>query len=407
MSSFHRLGVAVKGFQNNSSFQFGRAISTSLRLPSHSYQSQKRYYCYYTNPYLPQILRKGDRVVVGPSTYPLYEGIRESGVIDSLDTYYIQLAASLSNQFNAEDEVTGIGSALATGWNLGGRNGQPFYPGNIWQPKGIVYPLDAPYATLLQKELAFGVSDRYRQYLRWTTGDGYGYSANQPYITRSYGDVLLGGTTYRFGVFVKGWGYAYSKALVNDGISNFMLDIPLVSASILVWTEKTAIGTCSEGPTDCSITIYATDSASNATLLIDDIYLEHAKYTDADTSGVYTFTETPDFDSERVEKVAETEAILMRMPSGRGFMYQESGTGDKVDKYRISMSFSNVSGTFFANIKKLQEWQRYGNFLILHPTAALAAQSKYVLYCVMAITDLRWESWDRTRPSFTLIFEEI
>jgi hypothetical protein len=333
-------------------------------------------------------------------------------VVDVVDSYYITLRNTLTNIYDVDDEITGAGTALAAGWDIGGRKGLPSYPGNIWVPQGIIYPLNVPYSaakSITGPNLIFGKSDRYRQYLSWNASDGYGNSANDPYIERSYGDVLLGGTIYRFGAFVKGYGTSMAACVdVNDGVSDFISGFSLLTSTSTEWTEKTTTGTCSHvpQPSDCIITIYAEDEI-NGQLFIDDIYLEHAKMTDDEDYGVYTFTEVPLIDSEKVENVSETEFILQRMPSGRGFRYQESGTGDKVEKFVISMDFENVDPDFYKNIRLLREWQRYGYNLIFHPHSSLASQTKSVIFCNMTISNFTYKHWDRTRPSFTLTFEEI
>jgi hypothetical protein len=143
MSQYHQLGVAVPGLENNTSFQFGKSFSTTLSVSSTRYPNSgfPRLYTYYQNPYLPQILRRGDRVVIGPSTYTNYEGAKESAVIKDLASYYIELTTALQNYYNVDDEVNGVGSMLASGWEIQGNNSLAFTPSNLW------YPCISPRAT--------------------------------------------------------------------------------------------------------------------------------------------------------------------------------------------------------------------------------------------------------------------
>lgn len=421
MSEYHQLGVAVPNFEYNHSFQFGKRLSTTLRVPSHTYNSSKRFYLYYTNPYLPQIVRKGDRVLFGPSTYPNYEGAMESGVVSNVSSYFIELTQSLTNVFNTDDEVNtkGNGSMLAAGWTLGCRNGSAFSPTNLWYPflpssghtdrTGLFHLHDSTYGDTEWNAYFGGFTNRYRQFIRWGSGDyasGQPPFSNQPTLNRDYGNVLKGNTVYRLGLYVKGAGASGVYIKCADTSTTNFINFNFSTSVGSSFTEISSTGTSASIPTSCQVMIYNTNT-NTLSIMIDDIYMEHAKYTDGNSAGVYTFTELPERDSETFERLAETEYILERAPSGRGIPSQSSGTDDRVEKFRISMNFTNVSSSFYANLRKLFEWQKSGYKLIFHPNDYIAAQTKPIIYCNIALTNISPKMWDRTKLNFTLTVEEV
>jgi hypothetical protein len=384
-------------------------MSTGLCLPSHF--STDKLYCYYTNPYLNQILRVGDRISLGPSTYPGFIGIIESVLVSSVNPYWITLASTLENVFDIDDEVNGIGSVLAAGWNLGGRNGSAFSPTNIWgADHSLSYSNSEPMIDVDDtdwKRFWGGYDNKYRQYMCWITGDGIGQTATSAKLYRNYGNVLLGNTYYRFGYMGKGAVGDRARVVVNDGSSDFLTSTPTFTNANSWFAHDSSPAICTSSPSACTITIFRENTpTTNCRWMIDNIYLEHAKFTSDNANGVYTFTEIPTMGSEKVEPVAELQMKNERAPSGRNFRNQSSGTGDKVEKFIISMQFDNADIAFYRNLQILQDWQNSGNLLILHPTSILREQLKPSIYGTMTITGFSKNHWDKSKTSFTFIFEE-
>lgn len=405
ITRYHKMGVAVPGFKNNSSFCSGASYTSVLRLVSDTDVTNKRLFVRYTQPYPRQVLRPGDKIIIGPSSVENYYGAKETKTIAAIHSSYIQLAEELDNLYAVDDPIGGYGSVIPAGWNYSaGVNNSPFSPSVQWYPYGGIVD---QHSLIASAKIGDGFSNRYRFYINWASSEGSGASGNYPYFYRNYGDELIDNTYYRLGCYIKVADTSFNtvRMKVNDGSSDF-ITLTLSYSVANKWREIEGAQISASNVSGCLLYIYQ-NSTDDGWILIDNLYMEHAKYTSGASAGVYTFTELPDLGSEIWNKVSETEFKIKRTMSGSGYAQQEAGLGDAVEKFVYQMHFENVADTFHADLRRLIEWQKFGYNLIFHPNSYLAFHTKPVVYCNMTITNEKYSMFNHENISFDLIIEEV
>lgn len=388
--SLWKMGVGIN--INNSSFKFGTRIYASLNGSLLSgttltYNEDSGTAVGRTDG-LMSYLNIGDKILIGPSTYTNYEGGTQVLTINSITATTITFNETLSVHFSNDDPITGIGSRCPEGWTPDSGNDLDIY--RLWDSESI---------TGLDKR---GYKDRYRlqfYYSATSTGEVY---------VKLNDDDFLASTVHRLGMHYQ---YIASptdagafKWLISSDSANWGTDTEITSINQSDWIsyEDTITSPSSIGDNwKLYLKIMSLSSSESAGVNVDNIYFEHAKETDDESLGVYTFDDYPAFGSRKFQFIRGRSHKRLR----NNFLISNDSTGggDKTKKLVISANFKDVSSTLRDNLEILLDWQDRGFPLILHHDIPQISTN---LYGFLTIKDTNLTHWSSNYCSFNLTFEE-
>ncbi len=368
--AYWQAGVAVP--VPNHSFRFGTYKSDTL---NSAYASGLTLH---VNSDLRNFYAASDYIVVGPNT----SGISEARQITAVNATNIVVLNSLDNNYAVSESISGIGRQLAAAWSAQ----QTYASGLICQ--GINNA---------------GKEDNSAQKFRSTLTNGNVILRN----TIDAGN-LIESTVYRHGFYykyIKTDSVASLKNRVHDGSSYFMAAANVAVSDVSTYTSYTRTGTTSASGmigNNSYIDIYVDgDTPVDVNATIDHVFLEHATDTDDAASGFYTFTEYPEQNSIRWNRISALQPVVLRNFQRK--IFDSSGSEGRQFFHSISARFENVSSTFYNNLNQLLNWQAKGNYLSLHMEIPKIPPT---LIGVMTLTDLGQNIWDSSKISVTLNFEE-
>ena len=337
-------------------------------------------------------LNIGDKVLIGPSTYADYEGLTQTVTITAISSSTIGFADdTLSVFFSDNDPITAMGSRCPDGW----------YP-DTGSNVDIYRLFDSEAISNLDLR---GYKDRYRLQFKVTDTPTLGVYSND--ISSDY---FIASTVHRIGMY-----YQYIPSVTDDGllicnVASSTTDpwgasnITINSSSQAAWASfNNTVTSPSSLGTWWKVFIGIDDLTQDLTAgaNIDDFFLEHAKDTDDEASGVYTFDDYPVYGSRKYEYIGVSK--VMRLANFTSILKKNMSSGDRLKKLVISASFKDASSDLRDNLNILSEYQDRGFPLVLHHDIPQISDN---IYGYLTIKDTSLTHWSSGYCSFNLRFEE-
>lgn len=249
---------------------------------------------------------------------------------------------------------------------------------------------------------------------------------------------LLYATPYRAGVWFKGSRSAggtsdFCGIHLNNGSANFINqgvdnDNDLSGGD---WILVTDTGTNSVSSSTFFMQIFNGNNYSSGTdtIAVDEPFVEHSyipsagytvgtAYGDASitASGYFPFCNPdnftsytdyesvkPDLGSLTIETYESTTEITML--NGTKRKIDMSGLGQRVEKYTINASFSNVPVGFYKVLREYERIQKDGHLLNLHPYHDLLPST--LTGFIKVSSNIKKDRWQLDLVSFNFIFIEV
>lgn len=387
--SYWKMGVGVP--ITNNSFGFGTRVYAKLSLSN--FQGNSSFF--YKEDYgtalglddgLVKFLRPGDRIRVGPSSQPGYEGSFEDFVLVGISPDIIACNAAANVNFMADDPIIGVGTNCPGGWIP--------YEGGTLNMGGITNH------TLVQLTTSPGYLNRHSVQF-----SGSGLSRNGFRWNFDLDDYVPS-TYYRMGywyqmVTASGLGYLCCELIGGGSLVN--TNNTTTDAS--TWTEiKGKVG--NKTPSTAGSGFYTwlcitnTGGGGTVTANVDHFYIEHATQTDDETSGVYTFNDYPQLGSRQFRILGPSK--YFRLANKR--LARNTVGSDIHKRYFVSASFKDVTTSLRDNLEVLVDWQDLGKPLVLHHDIPSVPPN---LYGIMTIKDVSMGHWSGGVCSFSIEFEEM
>lgn len=363
-----RIAVAVE--IPNYSFKFPSLFSSTL---SSNYTSGTRIYVADTSPDFDKILKIGDKITVGASSYSGSTGAVETAVVSGVDSatppVYIDISAALTYDYSSGDSIGGVGTAKAAG----------FETVDTGMDCGGIDNSD-------------GKDDKYCQKLT-TSGNAI--------FAQSLGVlVLLPSTVYRHGIWCKGTASGANSVYVWDADGNWKWALTLDTQAS--WTEKYVVATsASSGTRITEFGIWVNAGSSLTSMMVDCWYMQHAKGSSGAATGYYEIDAYPDVGSFTWGYM--NEKVSRRCRNGKLKTYYASGFGERSRKIGLKAHFSGVSQTVWNELMLFLDWQEKGNLLNLFP---FIDSLPPFIQGEMSIENITKDIWDLAVTSFDLIFME-
>jgi len=398
-----RMGISPSVPIKNNSFREGTYKTTTVAV---AYTELTSLTVATTTPAINQLLRAGDVIQIGPSTYTGSVGRSEYVSVASVgSTTVITLDSALTYDYSIGDAVSFIGTRLAGGWTLSSNLIADILPNYM------------TYFDSLGTKFR-GFSDNFAQSIT--------YYANGADIRQTLGDVLIPGIVYRLGGFTADLDWATGAGATeilrlqfSDGVDQTNYTISTgADGDRSAWTEFSTTHTVNANPTTATYMLdYAETADKSLTVVFDDVYLEHARDTDDYASGVYTFDDDPDAGSVNFNLITQYQTL--ELANGGRVRYDATGTGRGIAKYETTAEFTNAPKALYNNLVNMLAWQNSGNLLVFHPGGDYTLNtSPYiqrtgqrippVMYGYMELTPKTHNHWDLLNyVSFSFKFMEV
>jgi len=335
---------------------------------------------------LTKFLRPGDRIRVGPSSYPGYEGAFQDFEVNNVNTTFIGCTTGTNVIFTVGDPIIGVGTNCPGGW--------------IPVEQGTLTMGGITNHSLVQLATSPGYIDRYSVQFQGSGAGSNGVRWNfnlDEYVPNTY---------YRIGYWYQlttpsGSGFLASQ-LVTTGSE---LSTNNTTTDVAVWTELNgAVGGQSPSVPGAAfyLQVYTSGTSGGGSVIpnVDHIYVEHATQTDDESLGVYTFDDYPALGSRKFKTISPSKHLRL---SNRRLVRNSVGN-DTYKRYTVSAGFKDVSTTLRDNLEVFLDWQDLGKPLVLHHDIPSVPPN---LYGTMTVQDTSMGHWSGGVCSFTINFEEI
>ena len=325
-------------------------------------------------------LSPGDKAYIGPSGDADNEGQTESFVVSSVAANQITTVDNSTIDFADNDAISAIGNLCSGGW----------IPSNI----DTLYDIEV-IGGGYGGAIGSGYLDNYRlKFDQNTDGGRINQAINKKWF-------LVG--QYRGGVFAKAATVGAADSVrfrVSNGTSEFM-NFNIINAVLTAWTPVDSFaGSAVVGSGSPYIRFYYRRSGGeSAGLQLDDVFLEHALGTDGAAAGAYTFDWDPESESIQINAIDGMQSH--RLPVNTTRFFSPADLGDRTPRWSISASFSQVSQTFYDNLRQFKYWQNKGWLLNLHTGLKDIPPT---LTGRMTLSSIRKNQWDLAYGDFELTF---
>ena len=388
--SLWKMGVAAPIYNN--SFKYGTKVYAILDAPVGStgpLYTVGRTSFDYQNDFgtdegqsdgLVKYIKAGDRIRVGPSTRSEYAGAYEEFLVLSITSDNISLGSSSNIEF-ANDPIIALGTNCPGGWVPDDTN--------ITMGGMVNHSL----RTLTDYP---GSGDRYSMQASCSSGThGIFYDLDpEAYIPDVY---------YRMGCYFQfttnGTAGMIGRTETSGGV---IINHSVSGTPATTWTEYNSNPNYSNhsNPTYFKSGFNITVSLGGGIANIDNVYLEHAKYTTGETSGVYTFDDYPALGSRAFRRIEQSKNA--RLLNRR--MVRAGVGGDTAVRYIVSASFKDVDNDLLENLEIFTDWQDRGMLSVLHHDIPSVPPN---LQGILTIKNTNTAHWSSNKCSFSIDFEEF
>ncbi len=429
MSRYLKLGVAVP--MKNHSFMKGTAFDSECTVLDPGRGDNAIAYISQT-PTLFATLNKGDMIKIGASTNDsnlrATEELMVSKVVQDNDSFGIISLDSTNSvlfHYSKPDKISGVGNYFPDSWSAPTASVINAFGGDIFYiPKldGLNLPdysdmVSGADKTNLETFTTYGIDDYYCSKILMRKSSGTG-SVDVLRYNFGIGDILES-TYYRIGFFYRykiynqqqSPGIVRGKTQFHDG-SSLLTDSTYFSKSSNYeesdWrlyvgdTVQTASSLSSAGYILFNLKLTGGISLPRLLHNIDCVWVEHAKWTDDDTDGVYTFTEHPALGTQTWN--FEEFRQVSRLAIGTNRYGQKDGR--KRPRWRFSCRFEDVGSTFWKNLLILQQWGKLGYKIVFHTSEEFSYRVPPVIMGKIKLKNIQKNSWANEVKSFTFMFEE-
>ena len=430
MGKYLKLGVQAP--MKNHTFMKGTAFDTTCTqfdppagIAGVSYVSR--------TPTIYAALNKGDTVKLGASSNSdnlrATEEISVSRVLvdnGSNGFFLFDSTANLVFNYNRPDKIAGLGNHFPDSWSAPSIADINSFGGDVhYIPRldGLNLPNYSDLVSgvdngIIADFTTFGIDDYFSSKIALFKDGSSTSSTNLDILRYNFntGDLLTD-TYYRAGFFYKYKIYnntgvlsVKGTATVNDGNSDIISGIYLfkigdredLNWSLVVTNPAKTVG--SGGYINFNIELGGFPGGSPTKLLhnLDCVWLEHAKWTDGDTDGVYTFTEHPAIGSQ----AWNFEEFRQKSELATGVTAYGQKDGRKRARFKFACSFENVSSDFWKNLLIIRQWGQLGYKIVFHTSEDFAGRVPPILVGKIRINSVKKSSWSADLKSFTFQFEE-
>jgi len=360
---------------------------------------------------LHDFLRTGDRVRLTSTSSEFY-GMSEVAVVKEIafqpnftyqstddpslfDAFIIKFAEPLKYTYKSGDYITAYGTRAGGAWKTW-RNSDTYNNGSSTRTEKSPIPYSCNGMLMFPKEHDLGRVSPMAQVFYDASGTSY--------YTYIYQRVRLEvpEATYRIGVYGKscsgGTITCYASGNYYDSIGDLTSWTSLGTITSTSWTELTDTHTFSSvddlNPFGSVLFKIQMASGSDKRSYLSEFFMEHALETSGSASGVYDIPDYPD-----VNVVIKPSKVLRNYGDGDFF---------EIEKYDISMQFSNVDKTTYVELQKFLNWQEQGDMLVLHLEEPYTDSYPSALYGTMSLGGMvTKEIWNPDKCTFTLKFLEV
>jgi len=362
--------------------------------------------------YMNIIAGAGDKFTIGPSTHADNYGAKQELTVSSIASALnsITFTENIIYSFSAGDPIIGYGTYFPAVWDVQQKTNTTVTPYNLYRLKNT--------NELISDD---GVDDMYAFKFKTirTSAGAVVYKIKQAFGN----DILIPSVYYKLGGFYK----ISSSGLTLGSITDLYISnigettellrtanmTPGVSNYVDSWTEFTAISSYissnlfSQTQLNAMVLmaevyLISPDSQSQVTLWLDSLYLEHAKGTANESSGVYTFTDYPTAGSQKWRRTSFQRSNTLADGSEKVF----NANGRRSSKWEFSCEFENVSDTFLKQLRILEHWQNAGNKLVFHTNETPGSIHPPIMTGYVDIPDDNQLIWSLGKVSFPFSFRE-
>jgi len=429
MGKYLKLGVMVP--MKNHTFMKGTAFDTTCTAADIS-RGAVSAICLSQTPSLLASLNKGDFIKLGVSTNDTNLRATEELMVSkttSDDASITNINFDSSNSalfaYDRPDRVSGVGNYFPDNWTAPTATVINAFDGDVYYiPKldGLNLPdysdvVSGTDKSNLESFTTYGVDDYYCSKIALFKAAGWS-SADLDILRYTFGvgDILTS-TYYRAGVFYRykvynntGYQPILGTITFNDGNSSLIGEYYFGKNFDYEETEW-LLHVSSPVQTNSSLTtagyinfniLFIAGSPSKLLHNLDCVWVEHAKWTDDDTKGVYTFTEHPAIGSQNWNF---TE-FRQKSKTASGEMRYGQKDGRKRARYEFSCRFEDVSSDFWKNLLILQQWGKLGYKLVFHTSEVFDSRVPPILVGRVILKNIQKNSWSTDLKSFTFSFIE-
>lgn len=404
--AFFKMGVAVD--IKNHQFRHGTAVYAEIDSTYSAATPTTTLSIKNTTSYINYILGAGDKVVIGPSTHTDNYGAKQELTVSSLSLVSMVFTENVIYSFNSNDPITGFGTYFPSSFVFKQITNSTITPYNL-------YRLNNTNETTSD----YGVDDMYAfkyKAKRSATSDVV-VKIKQELSTGS----LLPNVIYRLGGYYKiELSIAGGSALINWYLKDLGETITLIdginlapqySYTTTTWEEfytTASSNTFSQSQLDTILLLHqiclynSVNTNDYATVWFDNLYLEHAKGTIDQSSGVFTFTDYPTAGSHKWDEIDYEQVIELADGSEKRF----NSSGRRSSRWKFSCNFENVSETFLRQLRILEQWQKAGNKLVFHTNETAEMNHPPVMIGYMDLPGDSEILWDLTKATFSFQFTE-
>src|SRR3990167_542304 len=356
--------------------------------------------------YMNIIAGAGDKMTIGPSTHADNYGAKQELTISSITSALnsVTFTENIIYSFSAGDPMVGYGTYFPDAWDVLQKDTLTVTPYNLYRLNNISETVSDD-----------GVDDMYAWKMKVNGAIPAVYNVKQTFGS----DILIPSTIYNLGGFYK---ISYSTVtapiltalyVTNTGETTELIATsslsPGSSGVVSSWTEFSAVASSnsfSQTQLDAMVLIVKTyitlNGISSVTLWLDSLYLEHAKGTTNESSGVYTFTDYPTAGSQKWRRTSFQRSNTLADGSEKVF----NANGRRSSKWEFSCEFENVSDTFLKQLRILEHWQNAGNKLVFHTNEEPSSIHPPIMVGYMEIPSDEQILWDLGKVSFQMTFRE-
>lgn len=325
-------------------------------------------------------VKAGDRIRVGPSSRPEYAGAYEEFLVLSITSDNISLGSTSNIEF-ANDPIIALGTNCPGGW----------------VPDDTNITMGGMVNHVLRTLTDYpGSGDRYSMQFENSSGTHGLFYTLDP-------EEYISGVYYRMGCYYQ---FTYqntasmtARAETSVGV---IINHTMLTNAATTWTEYNSnpVLTNHSNPTSFKAGFNIVATLGSGTANIDNVYLEHAKYTTDETSGVYTFDDYPALGSRAFRRIEQSKNA--RLLNRR--MVRAGVGGDTAVRYIISASFKDVDNSLLENLEIFTDWQDRGMLSVLHHDIPSVPPN---LQGILTIKNTNVAHWSSGRCSFSIDFEEF